>query len=302
MDGFDKGDRILVIGATNNASKLDKALVRSGRFDRQIIVSPPENAKARVDLLEFFLKGKKVSDNVDLDRLSRQMVGYTGADIESVVNEAGLISLAEGSGIISMEHLEEAFDKKILKGNRKKNQKESKDLEVVAYHEAGHAVASYLLGVDIARATIVGTTSGVGGMVVNSEEDTCFVTDESLKHRVMIMYGGRCSERIKFGNVTNGASNDISQATNVLKMYVGKYGFDKDTGLLDVEMLVKDNLTTSDNMLMKMAELSRELEEKTMNLLETNYAFVELIAQQLLEKETLGGEAIKELLDEVSVK
>jgi cell division protease FtsH len=116
------------------------------------------------------------------------------------------------------------------------------------------------------------------------------------------MYGGRCSERIKFGNVTNGASNDISQATNVLKMYVGKYGFDKDTGLLDVEMLVKDNLTTSDNMLMKMAELSRELEEKTMNLLETNYAFVELIAQQLLEKETLGGEAIKELLDEVSVK
>lgn len=297
MDGFDKDLKILIIGATNNAERLDKALVRSGRFDRQIIISPPANADERVDLLKYFLRNKKLDESVDLEVLSKQMIGYTGADINSVVNEAELIRLSNEQEFITMDALEEAFDKKIMKGNRKKDARRDRDLKIVAYHEAGHAVVSYLLDMEIARATIIQTTSGIGGAVIHQESDNLLKTKEDYENRVKVCYGGRASEEIKFSQITTGASSDITQATRVLDEYINRLGFDKEFGLIDMSVLNEDKVTVEDKSVETIKGYSVKLYKDTVELLKNNYNLVELIAKELLDKETISGVTIKEILD-----
>lgn len=297
MDGFDKDLKILIIGATNNAERLDKALVRSGRFDRQIIISPPANADERIELLKYFLRNKKLDESVDLEVLSKQMIGYTGADINSVVNEAELIRLSNEQEFITMDALEEAFDKKIMKGNRKKDARRDRDLNIVAYHEAGHAVVSYLLDMEIARATIIQTTSGIGGAVIHQESDNLLKTKEDYENRVKVCYGGRASEEIKFNQITTGASSDITQATRVLDEYINRLGFDKEFGLIDMSVLNEDKVTVEDKSIETIKGYSVKLYKETSELLKNNYNLVELIAKELLDKETISGVAIKELLD-----
>ena len=297
MDGFDKDLKILIIGATNNAERLDKALVRSGRFDRQIIISPPANADERIELLKYFLRNKKLDESVDLEVLSKQMIGYTGADINSVVNEAELIRLSNEQEFITMDALEEAFDKKIMKGNRKKDARRDRDLNIVAYHEAGHAVVSYLLDMEIARATIIQTTSGIGGAVIHQESDNLLKTKEDYENRVKVCYGGRASEEIKFNQITTGASSDITQATRVLDEYINRLGFDKEFGLIDMSVLNEDKVTVEDKSIETIKGYSVKLYKDTVELLKNNYNLVELIAKELLDKETISGVAIKELLD-----
>lgn len=297
MDGFDKDLKILIIGATNNAERLDKALVRSGRFDRQIIISPPANADERIELLKYFLRNKKLDESVDLEVLSKQMIGYTGADINSVVNEAELIRLANEQECITMSDLEEAFDKKIMKGNRKKDARRDRDLNIVAYHEAGHAVVSYLLDMEIARATIIQTTSGIGGAVIHQESDNLLKTKEDYENRVKVCYGGRASEEIKFNQITTGASSDITQATRVLDEYINRLGFDKEFGLIDMSVLNEDKVTVEDKSIETIKGYSVKLYKDTVELLKNNYNLVELIAKELLDKETISGVTIKEILD-----
>ena len=297
MDGFDKDLKILIIGATNNAERLDKALVRSGRFDRQIIISPPANADERIELLKYFLRNKKLDESVDLEVLSKQMIGYTGADINSVVNEAELIRLSNEQEFITMDALEEAFDKKIMKGNRKKDARRDRDLNIVAYHEAGHAVVSYLLDMEIARATIIQTTSGIGGAVIHQESDNLLKTKEDYENRVKVCYGGRASEEIKFNQITTGASSDITQATRVLDEYINKLGFDKEFGLIDMSVLNEDKVTVEDKSIETIKGYSVKLYKDTVELLKNNYNLVELIAKELLDKETISGVTIKEILD-----
>ena len=297
MDGFDKDLKILIIGATNNAERLDKALVRSGRFDRQIIISPPANADERVDLLKYFLRNKKLDESVNLEVLSKQMIGYTGADINSVVNEAELIRLSNEQEFITMDALEEAFDKKIMKGNRKKDARRDRDLKIVAYHEAGHAVVSYLLDMEIARATIIQTTSGIGGAVIHQESDNLLKTKEDYENRVKVCYGGRASEEIKFNQITTGASSDITQATRVLDEYINRLGFDKEFGLIDMSVLNEDKVTVEDKSVETIKGYSVKLYKETLELLKSNYNLVELIAKELLDKETISGVTIKEILD-----
>lgn len=297
MDGFDKDLKILIIGATNNAERLDKALVRSGRFDRQIIISPPANADERIELLKYFLRNKKLDESVDLEVLSKQMIGYTGADINSVVNEAELIRLSNEQEFITMDALEEAFDKKIMKGNRKKDARRDRDLNIVAYHEAGHAVVSYLLDMEIARATIIQTTSGIGGAVIHQESDNLLKTKEDYENRVKVCYGGRASEEIKFNQITTGASSDITQATRVLDEYINRLGFDKEFGLIDMSVLNEDKVTVEDKSIETIKGYSVKLYKDTVELLKNNYNLVELIAKELLDKETISGVTIKEILD-----
>ena len=165
----------------------------------------------------------------------------------------------------------------------------------MAYHEAGHAVLSYLLGIDIARASIIASTSGVGGAVFEQESDSCFMTDEDFRNRIMILYGGRASEKIKFNVVTTGASNDITKATNMMYRYIQRYGFDSDFGLLDIDVLEK--YVDSDKTLKRFSALSKTLYNSAVGLLQENYDLVEALANRLLEVETMSGDSIKELLE-----
>lgn len=295
MDGFSTQEGIVVIGATNTPEKLDKALVRSGRFDRKIEIHPPKDWKVRKQIFEHYLQNKKVSSDVEFDVLSKQVAGFTGADIESIVNEAALITAMHNEEIITNAYIEEAIDKVVFKGNRSKEKEISSDKRIVAYHEAGHAVTSYLLGIDIARASIIGTTSGVGGAVFQQESESQFLTDVDFLNKIKVCYGGRASESIKFNAVTTGASNDITQATNLIQKYVQRYGFDKEFGLLDVGVLEK--YIDTDIVLSKFSKLSNTLYDETVSLLKENYQLVEVLAQKLLKLETLSGDNIKEILD-----
>lgn len=296
MDGFSTREGLFVIGATNLPDKLDRALVRAGRFDRKLEINPPRDWRVRSELFSHYLKGKPLCDDVNIEVLSRQTVGFTGADISAIVNEASIISAMHDGVALSLADLETAIDKHLFKGNRVDREEQKEDKQLVAYHEAGHAVMSYLLGIPIARASIVGMTSGVGGAVFQQEMDTHFLTNEDFRNKIMVQYAGRASEEIKFKRVSIGASNDITQATNLIMGYIQKYGFDKDFGLLDMDVLRDNTLIEAETLLTKMSKMSNDLYEETLKLLADNYELVERLAVKLLELESLTSDAILEIL------
>lgn len=296
MDGFTGRDGVFIIAATNRADKLDTALTRAGRFDRQIVVNKPRDWKVRVKLFEFYLKRFSVSDDIDIETLAKQVSGFTGADIAAICNEASIIAVMHKKSYIDMSCLEEAIDKKVFKGNRAKEEHFKEDKKIVAYHEAGHAVMHYLLGEPMSRASIIGTTSGVGGVVFGEDSDTQFLTKEYYENRVKICYAGRASEQIKFNSVTQGASSDITQATGILEEYVSRLGFDEEFGLLDMNVLAEKQIIDKSNAFELMQKKSKELYTATVELLIKNYDLVERLAQALLESETLSGKEIEEIL------
>lgn len=296
MDGFSPLSGVLVIAATNAAESLDKALVRAGRFDRQISVGAPKSWETRRDLLLHYTEGMKVSSSLDLEAISRQTSGFTGADIKSVCNEAGMIAIMKDKNEVDEDCIEEAIDKKIFKGNRSAKKAAENDRRIVAYHEAGHAVMTYLCDLPIARASIIGTTSGVGGAVFQGDSETAFMTRDAMLSQVKICYAGRASEEIKFGTPTTGASNDITKATGLLQDFVERYGFDEDTGLIDIHTLKEHSVIPQDMTLDKIKKISKDVFEETKSMLNDRYGLVEALAAELLDKETMTGAEVTELL------
>ena len=197
---------------------------------------------------------------------------------------------------IDMLSFEEAIDEKNFKSSISQTRAREEDRNIIAYHEAGHAVMSLLLNEPISRASIKSTTNGVGGAVMPSDKETVFMTKESLENSIKISFAGRASEEIKFKDVTTGASNDITQATNIMTNYIERLGFDKDFGLLDITVLAQNHLINSDKVLEKLSKMSIEYYKECKNLLEVNYDKVEVVAQALLEREVLTSTEINELL------
>ena len=302
MDGFTGRDGVFIIAATNRADKLDSALTRAGRFDRQIVVNKPRDWKVRVKLFEFYLKQFSVADDIDIETLAKQVSGFTGADIAAICNEASIIAVMHKKPYIDMACMEEAIDKKVFKGNRAKEEHFKEDKKIVAYHEAGHAVIHYLLGEPMSRASIISTTSGVGGVVFGEDSDTQFLTKEYYENRVKICYAGRASEQIKFNSITQGASSDITQATGILEEYVSRLGFDEEFGLLDMNVLAERQIIDKSNAFELMQKKSKELYIKTVELLTKNYNLVEKLAKALLESETLSGKEIEEVLHDANAE
>ena len=296
MDGFGTADNIFVIAATNRADALDKALVRSGRFDRRIVVNPPRDWTVRRDLFNHYLDKYKVADDLDIDTLAKQTSGFTGADIAMVCNEASIIAVMADSEVINKDDLESAIDRKIFRGNRSKAETDTLDRQIVAYHEAGHAVMTWLLGRPIARASIQSTTSGVGGAVFREDTTSKFTSDKDLRELVMIAYAGRASEDIKFKSLSDGASNDITKATEMMTEYIERLGFDDDFGLLDVGVLSREHLLDSKDITKKLSQMSKELYTECKQKLNDNYDKVETLAQSLLDCNTLSGDEIDKLL------
>lgn len=299
MDGFTGRDGVFIIAATNRPETLDSALVRSGRFDRQINVNPPRDWVVRRDMFRHYLENFTVDKNLDIDSISKQVSGFTGADIAMVCNEASIIAVMSEKDCIDDACIEEAIDKKVFNGNRSKYRPHDNDMEITAYHEAGHAVMNYLKGIPIARASVQPTTSGVGGAVISQDKVTVYMTKRDLENMVLVAYAGRASEEIKFSDVTTGASSDITQATNILKQYVSKFGFDDATGLIDTDVLLKSNIIDPDGLENKISELSRKLYEQCRDTLSANYKMVELVAQRLLSDETISGSDIEDMLHTV---
>lgn len=298
MDGFSGREGIFIIAATNRPDVLDKALTRAGRFDRQIVVSKPRNWQIRKDLFDHYLSKFTVAENIDVENISKQVAGFTGADIAAICNEASIIAVMNEKEAIDHDCIEEAIDKKIFKGNRAKHEQYFEDKKIVAYHESGHAIMNYLLGEPIARASIQSTVSGVGGVVFNEDKESVFMTNKDFENQVLVLYAGRASEEIKYNDiVTTGASNDITQATKLMTHYIEHYGFDKEFGMLDVSVLSKEHLVDSAEITKKISNMSRELYSNCVKMLTENYHLVEALANALLDVEVLSGKEIYDVIE-----
>lgn len=296
MDGFKALEGVFVLAATNCPDNLDDALKRSGRFDRQVNIMPPRGWKVRKQLLDLYFKKYKIDEDVNIEGLAKSIAGFTGADIATICNEASLVAIVKGYSTINMECINEAIDKKIFSGNRDRSEQYAKDRQIVAYHEAGHAVMKHLIHQPISRASIVGTTSGVGGAVFGEDKEGFLQTKNDIRGDIAVCYAGRSAELLKFGDVSTGASNDITKATELIMSYVEKYGFDEDTGLVDLGVLRNKNIISSKDISERVKAISKELEEFTTGSLKIHFDMVEKLAQELLDKETLDGKEIKDIL------
>lgn len=298
MDGFQNSDGIFVIAATNRADTLDDALIRSGRFDRKVKIEAPKKWETRKQLFDHYLKDEKLADDVNTEILAKQVVGFSGADIAAVVRESRLVSYRDDSGSISQDNLEEAIDKIVFKGNRTDSKQHEEDVRIVAYHEAGHAIATLATGNEVSRISIRGMTSGVGGAVFSADNDKLFESRKELESSVIIAYAGRASEEVFFGeeNVTQGAGNDISKATAMLYQYVAKFGFDKTFGLVDYDVLSGSGLMLEKSVTDRITAISDRLYKETVQLIADHKEETETLARKLIEAKTLDGGEVLALL------
>lgn len=224
MDGFTPNEKVIVIAATNRGDLLDNALLRPGRFDRRVMVDYPD-VEGRKSIIQIHARNKPVDDSVNWERVAKRTVGFSGADIENMLNEAAITAARESRDKINMHDIEEAATKVKL-GPEKKRLQTDFDRKITAYHEAGHAIVShYLPHTDtVHRISIVSRGMALGYTLIPPERDRLHVTKTELIERIAVMMGGRAAEEIVFNEITTGASNDFDQATNIARNMVMDYG------------------------------------------------------------------------------
>lgn len=296
MDGFNGSGGVVVIAATNRIEDLDPALTRPGRFDNHFAVSLPATAKERKIIINLYAGNKKFADDVDMESFAKETMGSSPATIKTVLNEAAIIATRKNKGIITREILDEAWMKQLMEGHLKKNG-EKDNVELVAWHEAGHALAGLLMGQDLTKASIIPSTSGAGGATFITPRKLGLFTVKELREQVVMLYSGRNAEAVlaeKNGEslgITTGASNDIEKATGIIKKMITEYGMNENFGLLNLEELeIKPDVIAKEAV-----SLSKELCSESYNLMMDNADTLKKIAEALIEKETLTGEEIRKI-------
>ncbi len=308
MDGFEPNAGIIVMAATNRPDVLDPALLRPGRFDRQIVIGLPD-VKGREAIIKVHSRNKPLSDDVTPEILARRTMGFTPADLENVLNEAALITARRNGRYIRMEEIEEAI-RKVQMGPAKKSKVVSdEEKRLTAYHEAGHAVVSRSLPkhMDVHEVTIVPRGRAGGYTMYLPENDDLFETKNEMYNHIVTSMGGRVAEKLKMGDISIGASGDIQQATNIAREMVTKYGFSEELGNVnyggDGEVFLGADLTahktySEDTARMIDAEIRRiigEAFDQAEKILTENDDKLERVAQALLLVETIDGQQFEAL-------
>ena len=310
MDGFGANEGIIIIAASNRPDVLDPALLRPGRFDRQVTVNLPD-IKGREEILAVHARNKTLADGITLENLAKRTPGFSGADLENLLNEAALLAVRRNKDEITMSEVDEATDR-VLMGPAKASRKYSEnDRKLVAYHEAGHAV----IGLKLSHANVVqkvtiiprGTAGGYN-MMVPSEEKLCS-TKTDLLEQITGLLGGRTAEEVIFGEVTTGAHNDFEKATKIARAMVTEYGM-SDLGPLQFEQqagsvfLGRDYNKTqhfsnevANEIDMEMRKIINNCHKKATDIIKKNEDLLKLIAETLLEYETLTKEQIDYLVE-----
>lgn len=295
MDGFLGTEGVLVLAATNRIEDLDAALIRPGRFDKQITVPLPDTPEERLEIIKMYADNKKFAEDVDFKLLSKETIGFSPADIEALLNEATLISVQNNMSYINKKCIDDAIYKKLLKGHAKEDKnRDEEELKLVAWHEAGHATIAKLCNMDVSKVTIVKSTSGAGGVNIIVPKKMGLYTIEELSNQVMMAYGGRNGEKLLYNDeskLTTGASADIKQATNVIYQMITMYGMDKQYGLLNLNDMKIDNKIILD----EAVKLAKKLEEESYQLLLKYKDMHQEIVNVLLEKETIDGNELEEI-------
>ena len=309
MDGFGPHEGIIVIAATNRPDVLDPALLRPGRFDRQVTVGLPDK-NARLEILKVHAKNKTLDKNITLEYLAKRTPGFSGADLENLLNEAALLTVRRGKKAITMSEIDEATDRVIMGPAKVTKKYTDKEKKLVAYHEAGHAVVGLKLegANDVQKITIIPRGQAGGYTMMTPKEETFTSTKQELLESISGLLGGRVAEEIEFGEITTGAHDDFKKATKIARSMVTEYGMSKLGPMMLEEpsgntFLGRDytkNRNVSDIVAHEIDEEMRsiinECYEKTKKILKENKNLLDLIANTLLEEETITKEQIDSLV------
>lgn len=304
LDGFNGSEGILVIAATNRLEDLDPALIRPGRFDKQLAVPLPEKDD-RLSILKVHTKNKKFDEDIDWDEIASTTVGFSGAAIASMLNEAAFIAASKKQDKITQSDIDRAIFKLLMKGDQKENQsnRSRDELEVCAYHEAGHAIATKLYTNDrLPKVTIISSTSGAGGVTFRAPQEKTLLSKKYIEGCIKLMYAGRAAEQLYFNDddmITTGASADIKQATAVIKDYIGVYGMSDDYGLINISAF---NNTNQETLIQKTSEIAKNLYSVVLNDLKRNKDLLDLFAKELLQKESLHEAEIEKIFEQIQIQ
>ena len=301
LDGFNETEdgQVIVMGASNRLGDLDPALLRPGRFDRQILVSPPDLA-GRQEILGVHTRGKPLSPDVDLHLIARQTAGLTGADLANVANEAAIFAAREDRNDISQSNFEAAMER-VVAGLQQRRVVTEKERRILAYHEAGHAVMAHLMGDPVQKATIVARGDALGYTFHLPDEDRYLHTREELIDWMKIGLAGRAAEHVVFGRVTNGAANDLEKVTSLARAMVFEYGMSE--GVVSRTMRADNYALSEETKRLRDSEQARLTDgayEEAIRLLEKHRSGLDRVAGALLEKETLNREELMTLLSDVT--
>ena len=310
MDGFGANEGIIIIAATNRPDVLDPALLRPGRFDRQITVNLPD-VKGREEILEVHAKGKKFSKSVKLSNIAKRTVGFSGADLENLLNEAALLAVRRGKEKITMAEIDEGHDRVIMGPAKKSKQYTEQEKRVVAYHEAGHAVVGIKLegANEVQKVTIIPRGAAGGYNLMLPKEETFLSTKKELLETISGLLGGRVAEEFIFNEVTTGAHNDFEKATKIARAMVTEYGM-SELGPVQFEhqessVFLGRDYNKSRNFSSQVAfeidqeqrKIINECYDKTKKIISDNKDLLDLIANTLLEYETITKEQIEYLVE-----
>lgn len=310
MDGFDGNEGVIVIAATNRSDVLDPALLRPGRFDRQILVGRPD-VKGREAILRVHARNKPMADDVDLKVVAQQTPGFAGADLENVLNEAALVAARRNKKKIDASDIDEAEDRVIAGPAKKDRVISKKEREMVAYHEAGHTIVGLVLSRArvVHKVTIIPRGRAGGYMIALPKEDQFLMTKEDMFEQIVGLLGGRTAEEIIFNVQSTGASNDFEQATALARSMVTEYGMSDRLGPVQYEgnhqvFVGRDYGQTKAYSEQVAFEIDQEVRkilmeahDKAREIIEAHRAQHKLIAEKLLEFETLDAKAIKSLFE-----
>ena len=311
MDGFAGNEGIIMIAATNRPDILDPALLRPGRFDRQITVDRPD-VRGREQILRVHSRNKPVSRDVNMDVIAKRTPGFTGADLENVLNEAALLTARRDKSVVEMSEIDEAIDRVIAGPEKRSRVISDKEKRLVAFHEGGHAIAGYYLegGNQVHKVTIIPRGMAGGYTVSLPKEDRSFMTKEDILDQVVELLGGRVAEEIVLGEISTGASNDLERVTAIVRRMITEFGMSAKLGPMQFghrqgQVFLGRDIASEQNYSEAIAyEIDQEMRhivdqcyEKTRALLTEHRSKLELLAQTLLEKETLDGEQIRQLME-----
>ena len=314
MDGFDGSKGVVILAATNRPESLDKALLRPGRFDRRIPVELPD-LKGREAILKVHARNVHMADNIDYGTLARATAGASGAELANIINEGALRAVKMHRNVVEQEDLEESIETVIAGYQRKGAVISPEEKKVIAYHEIGHALVAAMQkhSAPVHKITIIPRTNGALGYTMQiSENDSVLMTKEELFNKIVTMTGGRSAEEVVFGSITSGASNDIEQATKLARSMVTRLGMTEEFDMMATEVIANRYLggdaalqcseATAGKIDAKVLALIKEAHEKARTILQDNRDKLDVLAQYLLEKETITGEQFMALLQQEQAK
>lgn len=314
MDGFDGSKGVVILAATNRPESLDKALLRPGRFDRRIPVELPD-LKGREAILKVHARNVRMADNIDYGTLARATAGASGAELANIINEGALRAVKMHRNVVEQEDLEESIETVIAGYQRKGAVISPAEKKVIAYHEIGHALVAAMQkhSAPVHKITIIPRTNGALGYTMQiSENDSVLMTKEELFNKIVTMTGGRSAEEVVFGSITSGASNDIEQATKLARSMVTRLGMTEEFDMMATEVVANRYLggdaalqcseMTAGKIDAKVLALIKEAHAKARTILQDNRDKLDVLAQYLLEKETITGEQFMALLQQEQAK